>query len=236
MDSWGIDFRLVSVRNMANRIMQAEEHEPGDPPLLRGRPRDSGLDGRVYDAAIALYAEYGWQGFTFEAIARASGVGKGALYRRWTGRDDLLAQTIEARWRGVGEIDTGSLRGDMLMLAQLVFGLLMATHGGVSINMQVDARRFAEVRAIALPFRARQLDRLRLIAERAIARGELAPGIDTRLLTDVLIGAITNHVLATPPELEPAVLAQGDSYLGSLVDLVLNGVGHSHQGTDAIHG
>ena len=39
----------------------------------RGRPLDPGLEDRVFDAAIALYAETGWAGFSFEAVARRAG-------------------------------------------------------------------------------------------------------------------------------------------------------------------
>src|ERR1700759_5494534 len=37
-----------------------------------GRPRDPNLEARVFAAALAIYAEAGWSGFSFEAVARSA--------------------------------------------------------------------------------------------------------------------------------------------------------------------
>ena len=85
----------------------------------------------MFDAAIALYAAAGWGGFNFDAIARAAGVGKAALYRRWASREALFRETLEARWYAVQAIDTGTLRGDLLALGRMNFDALAGPFGEV---------------------------------------------------------------------------------------------------------
>lgn len=48
--------------------------DPAAPPL-RGRPRDPDLEDRVYDSAILLYAEGGWNSFTMERIVLHGAMG-----------------------------------------------------------------------------------------------------------------------------------------------------------------
>jgi AcrR family transcriptional regulator len=55
-----------------------------------GRPRDPNLESRVFAAVRTIYAEAGWSGFSFDAVARSAGVGKAPLYLRWKTKEDLL--------------------------------------------------------------------------------------------------------------------------------------------------
>ncbi|MET0371506.1 MAG: TetR/AcrR family transcriptional regulator [Sphingobium sp.] len=178
----------------------------------------------MLDVAIGLYARDGWAGFRFEPIARESGVGKGALYRRWPDRAALLAATLDARWQGLHEIDTGTLRGDLVQLARFMLGLMMGDRAGVALHMQIDSRRFAEVRAVATPFQARTVDRIRHIMRRATDRGELREGIDIRLLTDLLVGPVYNHVLATPDHLRGTMAGRAEDFCQAMVDILLSGL------------
>ena len=63
----------------------------------RGRPRDPNLEERVFDAAIAVYAEGGWRTFSFATVAARAGVGKAALYRRWESPGEMLKDVLDAR-------------------------------------------------------------------------------------------------------------------------------------------
>ncbi|HKU96567.1 MAG TPA: TetR/AcrR family transcriptional regulator [Vineibacter sp.] len=191
----------------------------------RGRPRDPGLEDRVFDAAIALYAEVGWQGFTFDALAKRSGVGKDALYRRWgASRAGLLRQTLEARWYGVDSIDTGSIREDLLALARLSLRLRTGPYGKVSLHMLVDTTRFPEVAAVLGSYGEATVRQARSIVRRAIDRGELPPATNPGLVMDMVVGSVTNHVATTPQRLRPAMTAKMDDFAVSLVDVLLSGL------------
>lgn len=57
----------------------------------RGRPVDPNKDRDILNAGRSLLFEKGPQGVTMEAVARAAGVAKPTLYRRYANRDELLA-------------------------------------------------------------------------------------------------------------------------------------------------
>jgi len=61
-----------------------------------GRPIDPGKDREILAAGRALLFGEGPQAVTMEAVARAAGVAKPTLYRRWPNRDELLAAIAEA--------------------------------------------------------------------------------------------------------------------------------------------
>ncbi len=200
---------------------------PPTAPLTasRGRPRDPGLVDRVLDAAIDLYAETGWAGFSFEAVARRASVGKASLYARWPTRGALLAQMFETRWLTVGRIDTGSLRGDLMALAHMLFETATSARGGVARWIAMDADLYADVRAVAAPYKEATVRQGRAIVRRAIARGEVDPAVNPGLLMDLLVGAVTNHTGTTPQRLRAAMIAKKDDFIDALVNAVLLGVG-----------
>ncbi|HEX2890594.1 TetR/AcrR family transcriptional regulator [Vineibacter terrae] len=202
----------------------------GEVRSTRGRPRDPGLEGRVFDAAIALYAEVGWAGFSFDALAKRSGVGKDALYRRWgASRAGLLRQTLEARWYGLEQIDTGSIREDLLALARMWLRLRTGPYGQVGLHMMVDTLRFPEVADVLAGYREDAVRQARSIVRRAIDRGEIPPSTNPGLVLDIVVGGVTNHVATTPQRLRPAMTAKMDEFAVSLVDVLLSGVKQAGQ-------
>ena len=50
---------------------------------------------RVLDAAAALFGEHGVDGISMDAVARAAGVGKGTLFRRFGDRHGLLVALLD---------------------------------------------------------------------------------------------------------------------------------------------
>src|SRR5665647_464335 len=87
------------------------------PAAGRGRPRDPALEDRIVDAALAVYSERGWAGFSLEAVARGARVGREAIYRRWATKAELLAHAVQARSPELPPVDTGSTAGDLAELA-----------------------------------------------------------------------------------------------------------------------
>jgi AcrR family transcriptional regulator len=204
-------------------LMDTERDQPPSQP--RGRPRDPDLEGRVFDVAIALYADGGWSSFTWERIARAAAVGKAALHRRWQSRGELLHQTLEARWTSFGAIRTDTLAGDLTALAEGLFDSLAGPVGKVMLHMRYDNLNVPEVKAATRPFTEGIVQQARAIVRRAIARGELPVGTSPALIIDVAVGAIMNRFSTTPDHLRPAMIAQRDMMIGDLVALIVRGAG-----------
>lgn len=202
-----------------------EDTNTGTTPARRGRPRDPRVEDKVYDAAIRLYAQTGWAGFTFEAVARETGVGKPALYRRWSSRGELLAQTFRARWFDVDRIDTGNLRDDLLALARTTLEHTLSSHGRVVLRMLLDTPDHPEVAASTAAYREAITAAARGIVRAGIRRGELPPGTSPTLVLDMVVGAVTNRVHSTPPELHDRMVAGSAKFVATLVDAVLRGLG-----------
>lgn len=62
----------------------------------RGRPRDPEVDKAIQRAALDLFVDGGVEGTSIEQIAKRAGVGKLTVYRRWSSKEELIAQAIES--------------------------------------------------------------------------------------------------------------------------------------------
>src|SRR5918996_6213783 len=82
-----------------------------------GRPRDPRADHAILQATLELIAERGVHEFLTEDVAARAGVGKGAIYRRYRSKDELVTAAIGAAVsEEIAVPDTGSTRGDLLVL------------------------------------------------------------------------------------------------------------------------
>lgn len=82
-----------------------------------GRPRDPALEAAILDATQDLLIEHGFAATTVEAVARAAGTGKAAVYRRWPAKIDLVVAAVQALQSPPVVPDTGTLRDDLLACA-----------------------------------------------------------------------------------------------------------------------
>jgi AcrR family transcriptional regulator len=123
---------------------------------------------------------------TIEGVATRAGVGKATIYRRWPSKEDLVVDAVVTRClEHVVSPDTGSLRGDLLVLLQAMVDkfrrdgpFVMAFNAEQQHNPQLAEafrRTFLEDRRTAT----------REIFERALERGDLPAGTDLELLQDV---------------------------------------------------
>jgi AcrR family transcriptional regulator len=208
--------RVVAVR----RGWQASRMEPAAAPGL-GRPRDPDVDRRVLRAAAEVFGEEGWAGFTVDAVARRAGVGKASIYLRWPNKEALLAGALQARIGRVDDIDTGSVRDDLVALARQLLAGFLGDSGRATIRLLTDADTVPGADGHVAAVQRAQVRAARAIVHRGIRRGELRPGTSVTLLLDAVVGGCLNHVLATPAHLRATVAAGADAYAADLVDFVL---------------
>lgn len=186
-----------------------------------GRPRDPGVDQRILRAAAEVFGEDGWGRFTVDSVARRAGVGKASIYLRWPNKKELLASALEAQISPVADIDTGSVREDLVQLSEQMLTSYFGVTGPATIRLLLEADRIPGVAERVAEFRQAQVLAGRAIVRRAIARGELKRGTSVTLLLDAICGGCLNHALATPDKLRPNVAAGLGKYARQLVDLVL---------------
>lgn len=193
-------------------------------PAGRGRPRDPRIEARILDAALTLYGRQGWLGFSLDGVARSAHVSKDAMYRRWKTRDSLLRDALHQRWDWVAAIDRGDVRGDLLELGARTFDTFAGPYGEVALQLRADARRFAEVRAFAEPYREMMVRQGRGVVRLGIERGDLPPAANPGMIMDLLVGGIINHIASTPRRLREAMVEDGPNFVRLMVDVVLAGV------------
>jgi AcrR family transcriptional regulator len=81
------------------------------------RPLDRAKDQAITAAVVDVLARLGYSGFTMDEVALAAGVGKAAIYRRWSSKTDLLVSYTEGSIEGTLDLsDSGSLRTDLAVL------------------------------------------------------------------------------------------------------------------------
>lgn len=157
-----------------------------------GRPRSPAADEAIVDAALAVFAEQGFDGLTMEAVATRAGVGKATLYRRYPGKAELVIRAASCLAAAEApESDTGSLRGDLQAIARNLVHLLTETVAGRCVPELVSAMpRCSQLAGEHGRFVAARRHYTVRAVERAVARGEIAADADGELVADLLAGPI----------------------------------------------
>ncbi|WP_245811841.1 TetR/AcrR family transcriptional regulator [Actinophytocola xinjiangensis] len=171
-----------------------------------GRPRDPGTDRAILHAAFELFLEGGVEGTSMERIARRAGVGKLTVYRRWSSKEELLAQAVETvveeeQWPSNEDIETGSpadivdqvLPASAELAASERFRALVARIYGSAVSH--PALMAAYWRHYLLPRREATKELLR----HAQQEGTVAADADLDVLIDMMAGAVTYRVLRPDP-------------------------------------
>jgi len=173
-------------------------------------------------AALREFAAHGHGGLSMEAVARRAGVGKAAVYRRWSGKDAMLVDVLGSGLEFAGAPDTGSLEGDLLHYVRQAIAILrrplvsrIMPHLYAAMNADSSFGRL--IRSTIQPVKR---DRAGEIVRRAIGRGELDAEIDMELAFDIMAGPLYWRLVVTHGELH-------DGYVEQLVGFMLAGLtGH----------
>jgi AcrR family transcriptional regulator len=171
------------------------------------------IEPRMYDAALAVYAERGWYGFSLEAVARQAGVGQGAMYRRWSSKAELLAEAIDARAPVFEPVETGDTRQELTALARFFVVNYRASMGVIGLRMVLDTRTNPELaEQFERQLKGARAAEARGAVRRAFDRGELRQPTTVDLVLEIITGTTLSHVLYTPqaPGAEDGHLTRAD--------------------------
>ena len=148
-------------------------------------PRAEAREQAILDAALELIREVGYDRLSMDALAERAHAGKATIYRRWTGKAQVVAEAIRRR-KSAHEVDpdTGSLRGDLL-------GALGHTCASLSLDEAIVAGVMSAMRTdpeLASLMRAQVINadgKFDGIVQRAIGRGELPSGTTADPINEV---------------------------------------------------
>ncbi|MCM3923272.1 TetR/AcrR family transcriptional regulator [Frankia sp. AiPs1] len=186
-----------------------------------GRPRKADAEQRILDAAIDEYLDRGATGFTIDGVARRAGVGKSTVYLRWPDRDALLVDSVLARSRAIEDVDTGSLRGDLIALSANMLRFLLDPVGFATLRLTVEAAASRAAPQVTTDVADRHRRAAGVVLRRAADRGEPINPITQARVIECLYGAITMKVLAHGLEPDITTDAELVAACTELVDLLL---------------
>ncbi|MCU1494145.1 MAG: transcriptional regulator, TetR family [Acidimicrobiaceae bacterium] len=180
-----------------------------------GRPRDELREQAILDAAVDLLIEVGYDCLTIDTLATRARASKATIYRRWSGKAEIVAEAVRRRKCPDGdeiEPNTGSLRQDLIEFlhvgagsttntdAALIFGVLRAMRLDPELSelmrVHVIERKHAVVRAMV---------------GRAVARGELPPAADPTAMIEVVEALVFGRLALNGGELD-------DQFIGHVID------------------
>lgn len=185
-----------------------------------GRKRDPRVDDAVKETALRLYGEQGWLGFSLNAIAREARVGKPAVYRRWSTREDLLADALTQMSFPRPRL-LGSLEEELHDLAHQLADWWLEGSGRITLLLTLETTTFPELRVVYdTVVRRPSLAAGVALVEQAIERGELPADTERFMIAELLSGAILTHFVFTWDRDEDAP-AGLHAYVDALADRIL---------------
>jgi AcrR family transcriptional regulator len=179
------------------------------PKRCRNRPLDRAKDDAITAAVLDVLARMGYGGFTMDEVAVAAGVGKAAIYRRWTSKADLLVSFIEGSVVDILVVaDTGSLRNDLIALMNSVVAHVDGPAGRANRAL---LSAIHDDSVLAEAFHGGPLARWGAafadVFDRAVERGEIAPGAGTSVAAEAGPAILMQRWLLGGAELDEALVA-----------------------------
>ena len=166
----------------------------------RADPRVERSRQAILDATLQLLAQDGDVGsLTVEAVAARSGVAKTTIYRRWRDKWELAldAVMIDMLPRLDEPVDVGDTRKELLTFINSVVKMLATPPYGQA--MQALVSQIATDPDLARVYREQVVEprhaELTPVIKRGIARGDLRPDTDVRLIHELLVGPIFYRLL-----------------------------------------
>jgi AcrR family transcriptional regulator len=174
------------------------------PPHANGQRRGQGLLGssltpredELLAATLEVLRETGYDNLTVDKVVARAHASKTTVYRRWPSKAELVCAAFAHQVRGTATLpDTGSLRGDLLQLAEIIArdaGLYASTMAGIL----AASSRTPQLRKLLVDdlYRDRR-DQVHGVLRRAVDRGEIVPEVISEDIWDVLPGYISFRML-----------------------------------------
>lgn len=194
-------------------------------PPKAGRPRSPETHQAIIEATLELVARDGIQGTSIEAIAAQAGVGKTAIYRRWTTKEALVLDALNELQAQVPIVNSGNIHKDLVSFLRDLF-TQVETHPllkGLILRVLGEAKERPEfLQALLDRFYTPRRQQWENLFAQAQQRGELRSDVDLGLAVSMIMGPAFFHLLTS--QVKPSASAMRE-LPERLVDVVLHGVG-----------
>lgn len=179
------------------------------------------MDEAIIGAVLDLLAEgHSVEALSIEAIASRAGVGKAAIYRRWSGKEELLADAIRTLKGPVPQPAGDSVRDDLVTLLTVVARKGDERMLEILPCLMPEVNRSPEKYPVWQELIAPRREMMRKILHRGISTGELRPDLDVEVTMALLTGPVLmQRMMRWHPDLDEASLP------AQVVDAILAGIG-----------
>lgn len=182
-----------------------------------GSKLDPEREEAILGATLELLAETGYEALRLDAVASRAKASKATLYRHWPGKAELVVDAVRCYEQAdvADEVDTGSLRGDVLATVTAMRDMMSGEMGqliaGLVAPLQKDPELARVVRTSMLEDK-QQITRRML--DRAVARGELPADTDPTIFPEVAPAIVFMQIFLNAEPVD-------DAYLIHLTDDIL---------------
>lgn len=182
-----------------------------DVPKATGRPRDPKLDSAILAATLELLASEGYEGLTIEAVAAMAGVGKASVYRRFSGKEELVIEAVASLSEQPERRDGMGVRDELVALLETIrrkndssiSGKIFPRLLSAGIENPMLLQRYRE--QVLDPRRQRFLD----VVQRGIEEGLIRPDVDPGHAVDLVVGPMVyRNLIRTEPQPGPHLAAR----------------------------
>jgi AcrR family transcriptional regulator len=171
--------------------MEASPQESDCASRGRGRPRDPETEAKIVRCALDQLAEDGYAGMSIDGVARAAGVSKATIYRRFADKNDLVTAAIATYSIKDVENLEGDTRTKLIAVMQSARER-MIDGPGMAIMRQIlaEAKRNPELVRLhrERTIQPKMAAMVRLLQE-GMERGEVRPDVDAQLIVEMLTGS-----------------------------------------------
>jgi AcrR family transcriptional regulator len=167
------------------------------------------------EVTLRLLREHGYDGLTVDAVAATARASKATVYRRWPSKAELvLAAFIEGIRQVAVPPDTGTLRGDLLRVGQLVCEQACQQASTIRAVLVEVSRNPALNDVMQHEFVDQRKALIQHILHQAVDRGEIDRAAISNELWDLLPGyLIFRSIMATRPPTQRTVQALVDEVI-----------------------
>ncbi|MEO6989392.1 MAG: helix-turn-helix domain-containing protein [Aquihabitans sp.] len=203
------------------------------------------LGRRLLEAAVTEFAQRGYAGARVAEIARRAGVTTGAIYSRYRGKSDLLAEALDVatadefdrlftdhRFEGRME-DILRIAGSHLIAREESPDLIQASAPGLLLQAFASARQEVDVADLLHDRMLERFQRLEQVVEAAKVTGGIDPALDTTALVTFCYALGMGFLLLEVVDLPVPEQSSWDDLIGLLLEATggrSNGEGSNRAG------
>ncbi|BAY86209.1 TetR family transcriptional regulator protein [Calothrix parasitica NIES-267] len=184
----------------------------------QGRPRSIESHRAILKATLELLSEVGYERMSIEGIASRAKVGKSTIYRRYKGKEELVADAIESIREEVVIPDTGNIWTDIDALienaARITFNPLGKQAVATIISSASSNPEFAQI--YSEKYLQPRKEAFAVVIKRAKARKEVQFDLDADFIFDVMSGMML-YGLIFPP-----ISETWEKYVRRAIEAVIN--------------